>query len=362
MYFSKILEHEGKQRLNLSTSAFDTLVTDMEVFSQEPIAGRSSIPAGVINHIFDSYREAANASISRRLEIREAQLNELFGASSDSKYAIRLLLKEEEEKLKREYQERCKAKGCPISFRVNDKNFDFLAGEGQAEAKYYQDDIGLYIKAVIEEYAQLPYPLREKIYCSDLWKKINEAINDQWQIKITLKETREKNGTVKKESLYVKPYKLYQDSEKLYNYLVGYIRSNSSCPWSIGAIRLSSVKSCSLQSKNSAISAADKKKIEDGLRKHGVQYLSSNEELKKILVQFTPNGEKMYYRLLHLRPACTAKYENRVYEFTCSQWQAINYFFKFGADVKILEPQKLACSFYKRYQAAAKQYEMPETK
>ena len=39
-----------------------------------------------------------------------------------------------------------------------------------------------------------------------------------------------------------------------------------------------------------------------------------------------------------------------------TQRQAENYFFKFGHQVKILEPQELADKFSRRYESAARQY------
>ena len=182
---------------------------------------------------------------------------------------------------------------------------------------------------------------------------MQKAIDDQCQIKLTIKN---KKGTSQKSYIYVKPYLQCQDSENLYNYLVGYIRNNDDSPWTIGAIRISSIADCSILKVNAFISASDKKKLEKHMQTHGVEYISSSEDSQKIVVQFTPAGEKLYRRLLHLRPLYKKKLNDMIYEFHCTQWQALNYFFKFGRDVKILEPEKLAKSFRKRYQSAADQY------
>ena len=93
------------------------------------------------------------------------------------------------------------------------------------------------------------------------------------------------------------------------------------------------------------------------MRKHGVQYLSDNRSAGTIKVRFTPEGEKMYYQMLHLRPLYTANPEPLVYEFSCTRFQAETYFFRFGHNVKILEPKDLADKFMRRYQSAAKQYQ-----
>lgn len=74
------------------------------------------------------------------------------------------------------------------------------------------------------------------------------------------------------------------------------------------------------------------------------------------MVKFTEKGQKMYHRMLHLRPMFSAIREDRIYEFMITRRQAENYFFKFGHQVKILEPQELADKFSRRYESAARQY------
>lgn len=64
----------------------------------------------------------------------------------------------------------------------------------------------------------------------------------------------------------------------------------------------------------------------------------------------------MYGKMLHLRPGYAHK-EGKDYVFFCTAWQAQNYFFKFGHNAKIIEPQYLAELFQRKYQSAAKQYE-----
>ena len=47
-----------------------------------------------------------------------------------------------------------------------------------------------------------------------------------------------------------------------------------------------------------------------------------------------------------------------IYEFECSDYQAESYFFKFGENVKILEPQTLADKFKQKYETAAACYQV----
>ena len=213
MKFSNLSEVELKQRLNLSTHAYMTLVQDMDIFCPDiAVSQNGNIPSSVINLIFEKYHEHADASIAHKLKIQKIQLVDLLGSSSEINYTIDKILKSERIKLESQAQERCKQKGCPITFRINERNFRYLAEDGQAEAAHYQDDVGQYIKAVIEEYASRPYTRREQIYNLTIWDKMQKAIDDQCQIKLTIKN---KKGTSQKSYIYVKPYLQCQDSENL---------------------------------------------------------------------------------------------------------------------------------------------------
>ena len=108
--------------------------------------------------------------------------------------------------------------------------------------------------------------------------------------------------------------------------------------------------------KSGYLSTDEKKAVRKEIIKRGIQYLSDSEDPIKVVVQFTPYGEKLYRQILHLRPMCKKK-NGLIYEFECPQYQADTYFFKFGHNAKILEPQFLADSFKRKYQSAARQYD-----
>lgn len=152
------------------------------------------------------------------------------------------------------------------------------------------------------------------------------------------------------------PVCIEEDSEHMYNYLAGMIGTSQCGPWGIGAIRLSNIKIADCQNKSGYLSANEKKAIYTKIKKHGIRYLSDKEDPIRVVVQFTPHGEKLYRQMLHLRPNCIKK-NGLTYEFECPQYQADTYFFKFGHNAKILEPQSLADKFKRKYQSAAKQYD-----
>jgi predicted DNA-binding transcriptional regulator YafY len=58
-----------------------------------------------------------------------------------------------------------------------------------------------------------------------------------------------------------------------------------------------------------------------------------------------------------MRPSNYVKMDANTYIFTCTEMQAMSYFFKFGKDVKILAPEYLRERFANQYKAAWEHYQ-----
>lgn len=353
---------ENKQALNLSDQAYAVLMTDSNIFRVENSAKRknSGPSSHIINHIFSRFRETAHSSIALACQNHKIDLeNVLAPVQPDAarECAVQLLLDEHRARLVDELGHRAE-KGNALYFRINMENLDYLASdEGQRESAFYDGSVGKYIKAVLEEYAEYPRVERERIYFKDILDEIQLASSRRKMLKLTMHSvSKTKSGTVNN-ILYVKPLGVRQDLERLYHYLVGMNASCKDGPWTPGAIRLTAVKDASCLEQTAAVSKAEKKIVENEIQKNGVQYLSDSRSSGRIKVRFTPEGEKMYYQMLHLRPLYTANPEPLVYEFSCTRFQAETYFFRYGHNVKILEPKDLADKFMRRYQSAAKQYQ-----
>ena len=82
-------------------------------------------------------------------------------------------------------------------------------------------------------------------------------------------------------------------------------------------------------------------------------------DLEDIKVRFTEEGFKKFGHQRYLRPQFYDKVEGEdlVYVFHCTEQQAKSYFFMFGSDVEILEPEGLRNSFKDGYANALKMYE-----
>ncbi|MBQ8622098.1 MAG: WYL domain-containing protein [Oscillospiraceae bacterium] len=340
---------ENKQRVSLSSHAYSILLHDMDIF-QAASGKEGEISSELINHIFVNFHSQAESSLATALQNRHSYLMEHLcgmGDASARAEAVGLLLKAYSAELEQHRKERCALKNHTQLFRVSKKNLDYLmSDDGQREGAYHRDNVGAYFKAVLEEYCEHPYAERERIYCKQYVDEIELAILNRMLLRI---ETRNKHVA------YMKPLELGRDPERLYNYLVGLMATGPDGHWEIASIRLSSITSCERRAQSGFISAETEKIIRSAIKQVGIQYLADNDSSERIVVEFTPQGEKLYRSILHLRPQYTQK-TDRVYEFNCSMQQADNYFFKFGHNARILEPKSLADKFRRKYENAAKKY------
>ena len=100
----------------------------------------------------------------------------------------------------------------------------------------------------------------------------------------------------------------------------------------------------------------EKRAIEERICKYGVQYLVAENSMP-VKVKFHYYGEKIFRQKTYLRPNPIGKPVDGVYTFACTERQAANYFFSFGRNVEILEPEKLRQNFALGYRQAAEMYD-----
>ena len=350
MRFCDVGQVENKQRLNLSHWAGEVLARDAEAFRVQARLGEGGISSGMVNQVFRTFCRQADASVAMALGRERQELNELF-ADLDAGAAARasaLCLSAAERRLADRATRLLEQKGESFSFRIDKENLAFLASdEGQAEAAIYRDGVGRYFKAVLEEYCQLPYVRRERIFFGPLLDQVRLAADEKKMLRFTLYGGRNKG-------LYMKPLGCEEDMEHLYNYVVGMTAFSPEGPWRPGAVRLTSIQACVRQAGSGFLSAGDRRQIREAVRRQGVQYLPEEGAIR-VVVRLTSEGEKMYRHLMHLRPQYIAR-DGAVYTFCCTFRQADNYFFKFGAHARVLEPESLAELFARRYRSAARAY------
>lgn len=335
--------NNNKQHLNLSTLAYEVILSDMFTFGEEKLSG-------FINTIFEFYHPIAEASIARTLNHLNGELSKrISDVSGDEKTKKRVLEKLISQK-KDSLTEKAESyeSGRAFKFWLNKSNLEYLSEPSSecGEDKYYSRR-GKYIKSILEEYARLPYIEREKIYFSPFVTEIQNAIREERQLRIVT----DKNAVY---SVY--PYKILSDPLSISNYLVGYCTrydypDDEKRPCSF---KISALKSVRLEkSKSAFLKNSIWEQLAHTISSRGVQFMVGNEA--EIHVKLTEAGVNKYRRQTHLRPPLIRKQDD-IYVFQCTTAQAEFYFFKFGKDAEILLPADLRERFKSMYEAAANTY------
>lgn len=338
--------YEARQHLNLSNFAYNIIDVDKFTFQEKPSFTQ------MINRIFETYRDYADASIENAcanyIEQLEVRL-EAIPESSEKKNTINALADSYKERLIETANSY--PRECPFKVQMNKQNFEYLASWRDTEGAY--DDVpGRFIKAVLEEYSRKPFVERESIIFRSLIEKINYCIETHSLISITLYSG----------SRYeVRPYKVLIDQGNNYHYLVGYSCRERTKEETPSSFRVSNIKECEPKGGRSGrITEQQKKELESKIRSVGVQFLLQNTET--IRVRLSKYGKRMYESQIHLRPAFSKREAldegSWIYEFNCTQLQAQYYFFKFGPDAEVLSPESLRKRFSVSYEKALLLYSM----
>lgn len=341
MAFDRI-EHslaEQKLQFRLSSFAMEILTDDMFTFQETGLGP-------FLNEVFTAYYREANASVS----IRCQELRRDCGEAGIPEETIGLLcgrLRDSILDAVKNYPSE-----YPVRFYVKDSVMNHLTGKKQLPGGYpcledtYYKRIGPYFKAVVEEYARLPYIQRERVFQREIIRTIDNVLNrtkKRCAVKLSLR-----NG---KQHLVI-PHRIVTDIRSLYHYLVA-VPCGESAPWM--SFRISNIVSVDEQESVSGFLSKERQaRIDQAVQEQGVQFLSA--ELADVRVRLTARGVKKYQTQLHLRPKYERIEEGSVYVFRCTEAQAEFYFFKFGADAEILEPLGLAGKFKSMYQKAYQLY------
>lgn len=323
---------EQKIRISMSTRAYQIMQDDMSAFNE-------TRPAFFINTIIENYKETSIASLTTYLENwKNDYRQKLSGKKNDVESAeafINSLAEQEEKRIKSILKEHLKNHQNSRIYHINKTNCDYLYNEFE-DSDFYGNRPGLYIKCLMEEYACLPFIEREEIYRKPVYDVINLACasNRLMQVEIVNKGL--------KETLYVYPYKIMPDSMNTQSYLACYTRHKDE-PVSAkidASFAMSRIKMPKILNQTAFLSKEDKNKIENDIRNLSINYLFGNES--EIRVKLSDFGKRHYQNYIISRPIKDeALSTNDVYVFHCSENQAFNYFFSFGAEAEVLCPPSL---------------------
>lgn len=373
------MNDEYKQHINLTDVAWLAIHSDLDNLN---IERKRETFSGFLNRIFHNFYPKSVATISVRCREYKHRLSDLLLDESlpdDIEQVIYDKIDQLTDNYAAELRDAALApymhlKGRGAKFRINNENLEILSLIDESE---YYSSVGIYMKAVFEEYARLEEGDRELIYYNDMYEMIHHAISQDLKLKIYLpKSTKksnsddsDKHGKNKIRKGYLSPYNIYQDKAGINNYLVGvYEELYDDAVMGerkIVSIKLSKIlKMVLMRSMKSRISESEQIEIEKDLLEKGPEFMKG--KLLTIKVKFTDDGLRDFFKKLYFRPKSYKKVEGEenVYIVKCTPKQAENYFFPFGRDVTILEPiilQKLFGLWYEsaneHYQALAKERE-----
>ena len=346
------MQNRTAQRISLSLSpeAYSTIISDMDIFQN----GRNF--DGFINKIIANYKDTAYASISLAKEReREKYINWIKSVSGNTKisaedsacldrliegYTNELTLKMNSFK-----------NGELLKPRIKNENYDDLnMGTSSFQEEAYYPREGKYIKALLEEYALLPFFEREGVFYKNAIDNINDAIRAGNLIKLKYVNRKQQQTQIT-----VRPYKIASSSLLRYHYLIA-LPVDEETSIDILVLRISRISEVKKLSRTSHITIQERSHIDELIRTKGIQYMvSQNSDIK---VALTEQGYKLYKSILYLRPNAKIDKEGDKWILTlsCAEEQVKNYFFQFGKEALVLYPESLKQWFLDKYADAAKKY------
>lgn len=377
---------EQRQHVNLSDYAHGIMESDIAAFQ------RDLKPSGFINRIIENYWEMSDASITlasermraeQTLAVKRALYKSSFVSDpnldsfdpanvtlqASQAELIDLLVKDHVERLKKKALSH--PKGPAFKIRLQNKNYRMLYVEPFDELAHYDQNVGKYIKAVIEDYSQLPLLEREAVFFRDNYETLKAEVALPVQSRRILKIKLKPNPHTGEVRVFdMKPYDLMTDTGANFHYIVGMSRpaGDKTVERIPASIRLSRIDGISVRPTSygsGKITAAEKADLLTKIAERGVPYLVGRTHDQRVLL--TPAGVGKYNAILHMRPNPVAGKTvknpdgSHILTFNCSNTQIANYFLRFGKDALILEPADLVEEFALHHTDAAKAYTaMPE--
>lgn len=245
-----------------------------------------------------------------------------------------------------------------VNIRLNNNIInDYYPDDGKWFGAKYKMTQGQYIKAVIEDYARKTFFEREGIFFKDTILKLESHINNpdsnKGLLPIIYKEGQK---------YYIKPYRLSNNYEGHFHYLICMSARSGDGDMKPEAIRLTRIKDIKpavTSYGTGRIKAKEEKELERRIRENGVPYVSG--ETIDVVVSLTPKGMSMYNSIFHQRPIYTSidkgKNGNTRLTFHATERQITNYFFQFGKEALIHSPVETREWVRNRYNAALESYD-----
>ena len=359
-------------RVNLSKRALNIIENDITNFNtdmREEYFNRSNF----ICRVFINSSALLDSFVSLRMEQANLDFEDFF--TGDDAIAEKFSPEEIEEinfhitdKMLDRTREQCEehikqfvsSKHESIIIYLNEDVINFLRRKDlYHEETVFNGKLSVFVKAVLEEYCRLPYFMRERIVFKHTLDSLIPMCRQNLSEKLHHITVQLCNNRNKKNIIYCAvPYHCDTDISSTYNYLLCYAKRKDSEEWRVMKFRLSHI--VLLPDTRDTLRIRIPKESTDVLNewiKNGFSMFDN--DIVHIKVRFTETGEKLYGIIRHNRPIFTKRTEN-IYEFDCTEFEAINYFTAFTGEALVLEPQTLRDELYARFLNGAKQYSIDE--
>ena len=341
---------DQRVHINLTKHSWSIIENDMTYINTY---GKENL-SGMLNKIFYNYKDASSMSIGIVIDNLYDHYVQLFSQhklpEENYQHIIKALISEKKENFIRKSMSFKKGEGR--KFRINNENFLYLTDySSECNEEQYYTTVGKYLKALFEDYANLPFVEREQILFSSIISRIKDAISNNHLIRF-------KN--IDNMVFEVKPYTIQTDSLVSFNYLLCYSRlfsRDSREVFQPASFRLSRLNPDSvkiMKSINGRLTEKEKRVLEEKVDKLGVENMLGSPQLFK--VRLTDKGIKMYNNMISFRPTFS-KREGNDLTFYSTEFQIESYFFKFGEDAVVIEPRELCSKIYEKYSNAKRVYE-----
>lgn len=347
---------EQRQHINLSQYAYDVIRNDSINF----LGGINF--SGFINIIIENSKDEPFDDLALIEEERiMAELSECsksgskFSATETELKAIRKISAAHKNHILNSFKKYPKDKTLKI--RLNNKSHNELYPEN---TEWYGTKYGIsqgeYIKILVEDYSRKTYYERECIFYKNRIEEINRNLasldSDKRILSVSLKDGRKFN---------CKLYKLSEEHETHYHYLVGLFAKEKTSDYIIASFRLSRVSEIKMHSRSfgsGKITQSEKKRIENRIKENSIPYLVG--EPIEYEIKLSPLGMIIYDYNYSRRPVYESIKDNHdgtyTMRFKATERQIKNYFFAFGKEALILSPDNMKEWMIQKYTDATKYY------
>ena len=360
------IEKQNRQRVNLSNNALSVIKAD-QIFLPKKWQSTS----GYINAVFEEYYEHSNASIGYLSQkYKDGLVSTLSNLRKKNPQTVDSVI----DKLTNEYYHNLSVsmKDYPsenpkVIIRLNDHVYDLLYNPPLPDIETY-NGAGRYLKAVIEDFVDKPLYIREEVYFSEIYNRIENAISlSQCLVLKYSSGVTDCSATLQNGVNHIfKPYKIIVDKERQCTYCVGYAHKKKEAgskkreePFKPFSFKLSRIKNIRpINRPSGKLTHEEQNILESIILSRGILYL--DDEPEDITIRFSPYGKNLYNSISHQRPniieeACDGKFT--ICRFRCPAKQAENYFFKFGNNIEVMNPPKLRNWFKNSYKKAYDLYD-----